>query len=318
MGCFGRMRMNAGACQCSNFFWVLWLLSGLLAAEGQDPAKQPIDPTQGSISPSGKFLANPQPGSSNATPILTPTEAKGALLKALRVEQTGSNTFRIGRVEFDKLARTVTLPAQVAIRNQVVEYALVTEQGKAYESIFTTEAQPAEVHLAMLLLGGNLGPISGEFDSAQVVSPTNAVQIEVSWRTGGRSTNLPLSQLVALRELDPTQPVRPMGIENWLYNGSLFDHWGFVAQREGSLIALIRDASALVNNPSRDRDNDQIHWPVAGLLPDADTAVQVTLRLPKPRTTPPGTVSPGLTPITPMSSNHSDKPQIPPPTGKNR
>jgi hypothetical protein len=78
-------------------------------------------------------------------------------------------------------------------------------------------------------------------------------------------------------------------VKQWLYNGSVFDRGGFAAQREGSYIALIRDPSALVNNPGADRDNDRIHFPNAELLPPEGSPVRVIFHLPKrPAATGPG------------------------------
>jgi len=104
----------------------------------------------------------------------------------------------------------------------------------------------------------------------------------------------------------PKDPGQPMSLDRWLYNGSEFDRWGFAAQREGSLVALIRDPAALVNNPGPDRDNDQIHFPNAAVLPAKGTLVRVILRLPEPAAPPPPISYPGVTPITPLSTNWHD------------
>ncbi len=61
-----------------------------------------------------------------------------------------------------------------------------------------------------------------------------------------------------------------MSLDKWLYNGSQFDQWGFEAQREGSLVTLIREPAALVNNPGSDRDNDLVHFPNVRILPERD------------------------------------------------
>jgi len=206
-------------------------------------------------------------------------------------------------VEFDKQRRTITLPATVCLRDQVVEYALVTSKGKAYESVLSTEASPVDVHLAMLLLGGSAVPVLGEFKQPAPVPETNALRVEVSWQTNDATVTVPLAQMVCVTNGSSPDSGRPMTVDRWLYNGSEFDSAGFAAQREGSLVTLIRDPAALVNNPGPDRDNDQIHFPNAAILPAMGTLVRVVLRLPEPPAPPPPIHLPGVTPITPLSTN---------------
>lgn len=262
-------------------------------------------PSQGTISPSGKFTPAPPMMSDTSNVPRTAADVQSLLKHVQKLEQTGTNTFRIGLVEFDKQRRTIALPATVCLRDQVVEYALVTTKGKAYESILSTEASPVDVHLAMLLLGGSSVPVLGEFKQPAPVPETNALRVELSWRTNDVTVTFPLAQMVSVANGSPKDPGQPMSLDRWLYNGSEFDRWGFAAQREGSLVALIRDPAALVNNPGPDRDNDQIHFPNAAVLPAKGTLVRVILRLPEPAAPPPISY-PGVTPITPLSTNRHD------------
>ncbi len=209
------------------------------------------------------------------------TNTPQALLKEMsNIRRTGSNTFRLGRVDFDKARRTVSIPARVRMRRDVVEYALVTEQGKGYESLLTTAARPFDIHVACLLLGIAPTPVTGDFNKPAAVPDTNAVLIEVAWETNGRPVRWPLAELVCLTSGRPEPDAPAMKLERWLYNGSVIDKAGFAAQREGSIISLIRDPVALVNNPAVDRDNDDIHFPNPKLLPPEGTAVKVVLRFP--------------------------------------
>src|SRR5262249_3394106 len=152
-------------------------------------------------------------------------EAEAALKQVLKVQQTGSNTFQIGQVEFDKQLRTVSLLARVAVRTQAVEYALVNERGKAYESLLTTEAAPSDVHVAFLLLGVSQVPIVGDLNKAAAVPETNALVIDLTWEENGKSMTNSLSDLLSL--VGQKQEQSTMRSQRWLYNGSVFDDWGF-------------------------------------------------------------------------------------------
>jgi hypothetical protein len=227
----------------------------------------------------------------------TPQEIEAALKKAVKVEQGNTNIFRIGLVELDKEKRTVSVKARVCLRTQVVEYALVTEKGKAYESLLTTEAAPADLHLAFLLLGIGQGEIGSEFGRPMAVPATNAVKIQVTWsNTNGQLAAHSLAELVVLATSQP-ELGKPMVLEKWFYNGSVFDSSGFAAQQEGSIVSLIRDPLALINNPGGDRDNDNIHFPNARLLPVEGSPVRMIFQLPpsgitKPARKQDGTKSP--------------------------
>lgn len=256
-----------------------------------------------------------QPGGTGAAPddpaaridkarTSTPAQAEAALKQALNVQQIGPDTYHIGRVEFDKAQRTVILPASVHIRTQVVEYILVTESGKAYESLLTTDVRPADVHLAFLLLGVGPTDVGGDFNKAVAVPASNAVSIELSWGTNAPPVKYPLPELIVLKDELSGQPARPFPLGPWLYNGSLSDGLGFVAQREGSIVSLIRDLACLLNNPRDDRDNHHIHFPKENLLPPEGSSVRVILRLPPRAIAPSPPPDPtGAAPIRPATPN---------------
>ena len=290
-----------------NFGRLLWLfmLVALSAIAADPAAKIPPSPSEGMVSPSGKFTPNYQPTATNEIVPRSPGEAEAVLSQALDIKQTGASTFQIGLVELDREKRTVRLPAVVCTTNQVIEYALVNIGGKTYESLLSTEASAMSIHLAFLLLGAIEVPMPNLEKQPITVPKTNAVMIEVAWETNGLTTTVPLAKLICLTDGQTNTPGQPMILDRWLYNGSIFDQWGFAARREGSLVALIRDPVALVNNPGADRDNDLSHLPNTRLLLAKGTPVSVILRLPAIEQSPPPVPALGVTPITPLSTNRN-------------
>jgi hypothetical protein len=70
-----------------------------------------------------------------------------------------------------------------------------------------------------------------------------------------------------------------MSIGPWVYTSSVLYKRKFMAEAEGSIIAMVRDPVALVNNPRPGNDNDLI-WNVATeKVPSTGTEVEVTLKL---------------------------------------
>lgn len=183
-------------------------------------------------------------------------EEMGASLKP---EKDGDG-WKIGSVRIDPEARTVTIPAAVNMNRGTVEYALVTRTGKVHEALFATEATPAQIHMACVLLGGK------------------AAEIAVTWETNGPRVTRPLAELVVCAADEPGKAAVPMTAGQWTYVGSRFDAAGFAAEREGSIIALISDPAALVTNPRPDQARDDIHSPNEKLLPGLKSPVKVILK----------------------------------------
>src|SRR5438093_26408 len=69
------------------------------------------------------------------------------------LKQIGPGLFEIGQVKFDKNAKTVSFPAAVNQTAGVIEYFLVTAEGKTHESLLRTAVRPHQLQLALLLLG---------------------------------------------------------------------------------------------------------------------------------------------------------------------
>jgi len=287
MGSFGSFPTLAA-------FAVVLITGRVLAAE-----MPPAAPT-----PAGKVTGRP-------SRPLTRAEAEAALQKALQVRQVGSNLFALGELLFDRQQRTVTIPARVNLRDTVIEYALVHTSGKTHEALLATEVTAEQVHLACLLLGLSPAPVTGEPDTAQKIPGTNEVSIAVFWpgprpadraapdtasgkaaaggsltalgventasATAGGFVRFALSELVTLKKTG-SEPGISLSAGGWFYNGSQMSETGFAAQEEGSIISLIRDPAALVNNPRAQRDDDDAHWPNPAQLPPVGTPVRVLLQ----------------------------------------
>jgi hypothetical protein len=200
----------------------------------------------------------------------------------LRMVEPG--IFEIGKVRLDQRHRNITLPAVLDQAQGPMEYFLVTTYGKTHESILKTQAAPYDIHLAMLLLGAE-GSGSADFPGSPtngvpgpVVHPSketipgNKVAIGVKWKTPGGDTRHSAEDLIYR---DDTQTVMEHG--SWVYNGSLIIRGRFLAQADGSIISLVTDPVALINNTGPGHDNDQIWAPNTNNLPPPNVPVEVTI-----------------------------------------
>ncbi|YCM45718.1 YdjY domain-containing protein [Verrucomicrobiaceae bacterium 227] len=244
--------------------FVGWPLSSL----GQTVTEaNPTPPTdgQGTVAPSGKF----SPKQDFDSPA---TAGAQSIFRSL-----GQGIVEIGAVRVDQVQWTVTIPCSVNMTQGIVEYVLVEESGKLHESILQTKASAEHIHIACLLLGMTDGTLL----DGQELPPAGSVEIELSWDTNGPEKKVSLAEVVHLNDSDPSK-IKPMSPGAWFYEGSRMDAGGFVASREGSIVALIADEMALVSNPRESRVNDGAHLVNRSLLPDKGTPVRMILKLPKP------------------------------------
>jgi hypothetical protein len=208
-------------------------------------------------------------GTNAQTPITAPTNAVSTTGP---LRPIGPGLFELGQVRLDKRQRTVSFPSVLNMNEGLVEYLVVTPIGKTHESLLRTEAEPYQIHLAMLLLGAKGAGTNSLPEDARQPLPGDKVIIELTW------TNAPAP--VRVEDLIYNRLTKsPTGRGHWSYTGSRTAAEGFAAQQSGSIVALITDADALINNPRPGRDNDEI-WEVrVNRVPALDTPIQVTIRL---------------------------------------
>jgi len=177
---------------------------------------------------------------------------------SLALQETAPGVFQIGKVRLNKPERTVSIPVVVNMSTGVVEYLLVHKNGKTHESVFRTDAEPYHIHVATLLLGvQGRGTNSFPADKKQP-PPGDPALMTISWTNNSQRVSLRAEQLIIERTTTKAMPE-----VNWIYNGSLVDADGFAAQQTGSIVSLIDDPDALLNNPLPQRDDDE-NWLVAG------------------------------------------------------
>lgn len=203
-------------------------------------------------------------------PGLSREAAEAALRKDLKIEQTAPGKLRLGLVDLDQETRTIRFPAIVNMTAGTVEYGVVTSTGKCHESLFSTSASPRDIHLGMLLLGVKPTQRVDRSGKELRVPETAAVRVNVGWERDGASHSHAITDLFSCAG-------KPSTGRAWLYNGSLFNGAGFGATVEGSIVSLIPDETALINNPGSDRGNDGSHAPNIKLLPGVGAPVTILI-----------------------------------------
>ncbi len=192
----------------------------------------------------------------------------------------------------DEKAGTVTIPAVVAEQGKYfdklkgsIEYVLVARGGKAYETVFVTDADPLALDAALRKLGLETGKPAAD-DSPPTGAP---VKIFAEFSREGKKERRAVDELVAYKKtgkaLTPT---------TWTVTGSRKsidpESGGKVLESAvtKSIIGLhYTDPSPLIQNSRAEARTENIYKTNLDLLPEKGTAV--TLVFEKPRAAP-GTI----------------------------
>lgn len=205
--------------------------------------------------------------------------------------EVSPGVYQIGLVRLDKTQKSVQFPAALNMDHGLIEYLLVTTRGKTHESLLKTEAEPYHIHIAMLLLGAKgaaqtkelLQAPTGEYHVNTPGAATNrlaellkgdAIRIELAWTNGATPKTVAAEDCVT-----DLQTRKPAAHGTWNYNGSRVVDGIFMAQQQGSIVAMVDDVDAMVNNPRKGHDNDQV-WEIrTNAVPRLNDKVLVTFKL---------------------------------------
>jgi hypothetical protein len=154
---------------------------------------------------------------------------------------------------------------------------LVHSTGKVHESLLRTEVEPYHIHLAILLVRTNANAgLGGSNQSAPSELLGPPVSVRVSWRSGSDEKSFRIEDLILNAESHSA-----MKKGDWIYNGSRFLAGTFIAQRDGSVVTIISDPDALINNPRPGRENDKIWQVNHDKVPPVGTPITITIQLEK-------------------------------------
>jgi hypothetical protein len=226
--------------------WIIFIILGCLCLRAAEtPAQKPIPSGSASDSATNAPLKQIQPG-----------------------------VFELGQVRWDKDKRTVSFPASVNQREGNIEYVVVTATGKTHESLLRTTAEPYHLQLAFLLLGAKGAGTNNLPEEPVNPLPGEKVEVEFNWNVDGKMQRFRAEEFVHDRKANG-----PARRGDWIYTGSRLREDGFAAQLDGSIVSLITDADALINNPRPGREDDD-NWLVrTNNLPPLHAPVEVTIRL---------------------------------------
>ncbi len=202
-----------------------------------------------------------------------------------QIKKINDTTYQLGEITINKKDRTIKLDAETEITAELVEYVLVTAEGKIHEALFITKARPIHLNIAFKLLGYKEN--KSLFREFVKNMPTNNYQtatdeeklkslfsINVSWVDEETKETMShnLNDLI-INE----QTKRTMDKSTWSYGGSFMYQGKYVAEMNHDLIAIFTDRGAVANYAGSGREDDTLWHPVTEKMPARGTKVTLTI-----------------------------------------
>jgi hypothetical protein len=182
-------------------------------------------------------------------------------------------------IEIDKAKATITFPAQINMQTGLLEYLIVADTGKTHESLLSTKIPPYDIQVAMLLLGVKPAAKSDSQPPGQITRDYLKTAPDLAGPAVDISFTIHGQKLRAEDLIWNLDKNALMTHGAWTYNGSELYDGRFLAQIDGSIVALVRDSAALANNPRPGNDNDQIWQVYSAITPKVGTPVDVTIQI---------------------------------------
>lgn len=210
--------------------------------------------------------------------------------KAPAIKKIGFHTYRVGLVEFNAQTKVISIPTVVNKREsgEIIEYMLVSEKGKVHESILTTKARPFDVQIALKLLKYKAGE-GDVFDrllpaedrkikGKKSATKGQAVTVKVNWKDGDKEhSDLINNWALDGATLKDKSDGEAMPRHPWNYTGSVVSGGRFLAEIEGSIIAIYLDPAAIFNTTVPGSEMDERWGANHRVIPAIGTPVTLTI-----------------------------------------
>ncbi|MDF1823437.1 MAG: YdjY domain-containing protein [Verrucomicrobiales bacterium] len=192
------------------------------------------------------------------------------------VTRIGEHQYRLGEIEIDSRKREISFPVVVNMREGgPLEYVLVHEHGKVHESIFTTVISPLQLQVALKLVKyqSGFGDVFNLLLAPEVLEKEGGTiadrgdAIEFSFIAEGKAEPVPVFDFV----LDGLTSTAMKGAP-WIYTGSKIEDGTFMAEAEGSIIAIYLDHLAIFNMTIEGADTDERWGANSKMIPEIGTA----------------------------------------------
>ena len=212
------------------------------------------------------------------------TPAESSKPETPEVEKIDGNRYRIGDVTLDKSTREIRFPAVVNMREGLLEFLIVHENGKIHESLFRTSTSPININVGFALLSykpskelyhlwKRPGIASGNFHEVDEETRKAArITIDVELLKSGETKRYPVSDWIRHETTAKAMPPT-----HWVYGGSEFSGGLYAPEATGDIAAIFVSNSSMINYPGDDKFNDEVWTCQTDRIPDLETKVTIVI-----------------------------------------
>jgi len=201
------------------------------------------------------------------------------------VKELDAERVQVGEVIFNRKTREIRFPAAVNMTDgEILEYAIVHQNGKVHESLLITAVPATDLNLAFKLLRYQGSPefyaayeedgsLSSKFPEVkEEVKAAARIDIGVEWEDEGKKRSAKLHEWISHGTTGEAMPADP-----WVYGGSMFYSGSFLAQSTGDIAAIFITNAALINFSGKDNKSDEVWFPFPKRVPVEGTKVTVII-----------------------------------------
>lgn len=210
--------------------------------------------------------------------LVSIAEESAPLESKPQIIERSPSELQIGKIIVNKESKEIHFPGKVNLVEGISEFFLVTNTGKIHESIFTTEASPTNLNIAIKLLG-----IPESKELAEILEnylPSGKFpEVDEKTKQAARLT-------LSVRVDEKTLPAHTFILKNgtpldapmdWVYTGSYFHEGSFMAEAEGAFIGIYMNESSLISHGAKDRLDDELWTTNKDVIPAFGTPVTFIL-----------------------------------------
>ena len=200
------------------------------------------------------------------------------VLKYPKIFSTSTGSYQFGPIDIDQDKREFSFPAVCNQMSGLVEYALVHKDGKTHESLFRTKVSPKLIHAALLLLKEKPQPAFFKFveaNSSKLIQMPE-IEIMVEWEHNGSNHKTSINSMV-LNQTDN----RELSESGFVFTGSKVVEGTYLAEMDGSIIAVYHDNRATLNSRDLNSTSDDVWIANESKMPPKNLQVLVRFQLPK-------------------------------------
>lgn len=193
------------------------------------------------------------------------------------ITEIESGIFKFGLISIDKVNRAFSFPAVCNQTSGLIEYALVHENGKVHESLYRTSVTPKLIHATLLLL--KVEPLANFFkisSTERLHYPSyKTIQIFAEWEQNRTIITKDISTMV----LNQTNG-KSLTPNAFVFTGSKVIEGIYIADQDGSIVAVYHDSRATINSRDQQSDADDVWIANYANMPPKEFPVMIRFQLP--------------------------------------